>query len=135
MLSVAILLLSAQSGPVSAPAPEERRADLITFYRQSLEASDRDNDGKLSHSEWMAMVDTSFPEQPRPGEETDNYAEVRTDVIAEHRRLDSDGDGLVTFDELIREPLASFDCMDSDGNQRLSEAESWSGMARCASPG
>jgi len=134
MLSAAILLLSAQGWTVYAPTHEERRADLIAVYRQSLEANDRDNDGRLSHSEWMAMVDAGFPEQPRPGEEADNYAEARTEIIAYHRRWDSDGDGLVTLDELVREPLASFDCMDSDGNQRLSEAETWSAMERCASP-
>lgn len=113
-------------------ASEEPRADLVSIYRQVLKANDQDHDGGLSPVEWRAMVDLSFPEQPRPGEATDNYSEVRAQMLDYHRRWDTDGDGLVSLDELVREPLASFDCMDSDGNQRLSEREIWPGMERCA---
>ncbi len=122
-----------QGWTVHAPASlEERRTDIVSHYRHALEAADRDHDGRLSHIEWAAIVDMSFPEGPRPGEATDNYAEVRAQMADFHRRWDTDGDGWVTLDELVREPLTSFDCMDSDGNQRLTEDEIWSGMERCA---
>lgn len=133
MILAAILLLGAQGWTVYAPlSSEEPRADLVAIYRQVLAANDHDHDGGLSPVEWGAMVDLAFPEQPRPGEASDNYLEVRAEMLHYHRRWDQDGDGLVSLDELVREPLASFDCMDSDGNQRLAEQETWSGMARCA---
>ena len=130
---LAAFLLSMQGGTVDAPAfSEERRTDIVPYFRRALEATDRDHDGRLSRIEWAAEVDKTFPEQARPGEATDNYAEVRTQMAGFHRRWDTDGDGWVTLDEIVREPLASFDCMDSDGNQRLTQAEIWSGMGRCA---
>ncbi len=133
---LAAFLLSMQGWTVDAPASsEERRTDLVSHYRQALEAADRDHDGRLSRIEWAAMVDMSFPEQPRPGEATDNYAEVRAQIADFHRRWDSDGDGWLTLDELVREPLASFDCMDTDGNQRLTDEEIQASMGRCATTG
>lgn len=79
------------------------------------------------------MVGVSFPAQPRPGEEVSNYGEVRTDLIALYDQFDTDRDGKLTLDELIRLPLATFDCMDSDRDLLLSQAEVQSGMDRCPS--
>jgi len=130
--SLLLIWASHAAGLQRAPDPVPR-SWIRDGYQAVLAAHDRDGDGTLSRAEWTAMVGVSFPAQPRPGEEVSNYGEVRTDLIALYDQFDTDRDGKLTLDELIRLPLATFDCMDSDRDLLLSQAEVQSGMDRCPS--
>jgi EF hand len=130
--SLLLIWASHAAGLGGAPDPVPR-SWIRDGYQAVLAAYDRDGDRALSRAEWTAMVGVSFPAQPRPGEEASNYGEVRADLIGLLDQMDTDRDGKVTLDELIREPLATFDCMDSDRDLRLSQAEIQSGMERCPS--
>jgi hypothetical protein len=124
MLLAAFLLIGA---PQAASLQDEpTRSELMSSSRQFFAGTDADGDGTLSLAEWTGMVS-----EPGPGE--GGVSQLRAYLIAEHRRMDRDRDGKVTFDELIREPLANFDCMDADRNLRLSQMEIESGRKRCPS--
>jgi hypothetical protein len=122
MLLAAILLIGASQ---ATRLDEPTRPELVSSSRQFLAGIDADGDGALSLAEWTAMV------RPRPGEVSSTLSELRAYLIAEHGRMDGDRDGKVTFDELIREPLANFDCVDADRDLRLSRMEIESGRRSC----
>ncbi len=128
MLLAAFLLIGAPHAATPHEAPA--RPEIMSGYQQFFADIDADGDGKLSLSEWAPKVREPHAVRPRPAS---NHSELRAYLIGAHRRMDSDRDGKVTFDELIREPLANFDCTDSDRDLRLSQAEIESGRKRCPS--
>ena len=131
MLLGAFLLIGALPATSLQDAPA--RSEILSDTRQFLTGIDADGDGSLSLAEWTGRVGKPDPARPRSDSETSNPSELRTYLIEEHRRTDRDRDGQVTLDELIREPLASFDCMDGDRDLRLSEREIRSGRKICPS--
>ncbi len=76
------------------------------------------------------MVELVFPKN-RPI--AANSAELRAWIIVYHADQDTDGDGYLTLAELLKEPLASFNCMDANGDDRLSRREVESRMVGCPS--
>jgi hypothetical protein len=123
MLLAAFLLIGTFQ---SARLDEPTRPELVSSSRQFFVGADADGDGALSLVEWTGIA------RPRPGEESSTlFSELRAYLIGAHVRMDGDRDGKVSFDELVREPLASFDCMDGDRDLRLSRAEIESGRRHC----
>jgi Ca2+-binding EF-hand superfamily protein len=98
-------------------------------HRQLIAAIDSDQDGRLSLAEWSASTE--------PARDAGRASPIR---IALHvpaadmfRLLDSNEDGLLTLEELVRQPLAIFDCMDIDHDGVVQAGETEAGEARCSS--
>ncbi|HEX8214803.1 MAG TPA: hypothetical protein VF582_04950 [Allosphingosinicella sp.] len=109
---------------------EATRTSLTSHYASVLAAHDADGDEKLSRAETEAMIEIVFPKD-RPA--AVNSAELRERVIGDYAAQDTDQDGYLTLVELLKDPLATFDCMDVNSDDRLSSREIDSGMSRCAS--
>lgn len=128
MLLAAFLLIGAP--PAASPQDAPTRSEILAGSRQFFAGLDADRDGRLSLAEWTATISGPHPAKSRPGEEA---SELRAYMIGEHGRMDGDRDGHLTLEELVREPLANFDCADGDRDLRLSEMEIQSGRKRCPS--
>jgi Ca2+-binding EF-hand superfamily protein len=89
------------------------RDELAAHRAARLAAMDTDKDGKLSEAELRAHV------MERAGERAEAMAARMIE------RLDSDGDGLVSAEEMAAGParLDIFDRIDRDGDGAISEAE------------
>lgn len=131
MLLAAFLLIGAPPAASLQDAPT--RSQIVSHSRQFLAGTDTDGDGALSLAEWTAGLREPNPAWSRADREV--YSEIRAYMIGEHSRMDRDRDGKVSFDELVREPLAGFDCMDADRDLRLSPAEMETARKRSCPPG
>jgi len=108
------------------------RTDLVSAFRALFAVADGDHDGRISHAEWIAAT-------PRTGarhSDADRASPIRMALRAPpedvFRDLDHNRDGLITFEEFVRDPLASFDCLDADHDGTLEQAEREAGRTRCA---
>ena len=125
-------LLAAAAGADRLPTADTR-AGIVAGYRLVLSTNDLDGDGRLSRSEWEAMVSRTWPASPREVPPPDNYDQARSAVLAMYADYDRDHDDYLTLSELVREPLAQFACMDRNRDGRISRREVWRAMSRCAS--
>lgn len=127
---LALSLLAAVPPGADEPLmPPIARADLIAAYRQMLAVIDSDRDGLISRAEWSASTElVGKASRASP-------IRVVLDASPEDmfRLWDSDQDGLLAFEELVRPPLASFDCMDADhdGVVQPGEADLASQQSAC----
>lgn len=76
------------------------------------------------------MVDREFVRKAAKGMSPAALSDWFMDYYATQ---DLDHDGYLTLDELLKEPLVSFSCMDSNGDGRLSKTEIETGLTRCSS--
>jgi hypothetical protein len=112
--------------------PTESTADrgrLIHFYRTMLNENDRNRDDRLSREEWAAMVVRGYPAADSRRARRDPAA--RTFYLSLHHAFDQDGDGEVTFAEMIREPLITFDCLDANRDRLVTSEERRGRMELC----
>jgi Ca2+-binding EF-hand superfamily protein len=115
----------------------DTREKIISTFSEVLKAWDRNGDGQLSRSEVEAMVNKSFRRmaQSIPAGEVHPELEAQRQQIADHYiAQDTNKDGYLSLSELVKEPLANFDCMDADHDGKLSKSEERSVIDRCAPP-
>jgi hypothetical protein len=122
VLLTASLLLA---GCTSLSTPDTNtRTRLISGYAAVLATQDSDADQRLSTSELEAMLDRVFSMEP-PTSDLHDWA------IAYYAAQDTDSDGYLTLVEILKDPLSSFDCMDANRDDRLSDREVRAGVERC----
>lgn len=106
------------------------RNSLASGYASVVAAHDADGDERLSSAEIAAMVELGLPKDiPAPA----NVTELRDWLIGFYAAQDLDKDGYLTLAELLKGPLATFECMDVNRDQRLSKREQEGAMGRCES--
>lgn len=115
-LSASAALAQTAAPPASEPASVDAKADgvdLATFqvrHRTRLMKADADRDGRISAAEWTAWW------AARPGKGP-------ADPAKRFRRLDANGDGFVTAEELDAVFAKRFAQLDADHDGRVTRAE------------
>ena len=104
----------------------DSREDLISSYAALFNSLDKDHDGTLSRAEVRTLVDhfiavegQSASGHLRAGE----LARQREQLIADFAREDRDHDAYLTLQDILKEPLAIFDCMHRNHDGHLSPDE------------
>lgn len=93
------------------------RAELITGFEHVLKSHDQNGAERLSRAEVGAMVG--------PGDA----------LLRDYAALDVNHDGYLTLAEILRKPLATFTCIDSNGSGSLSASEILERKDRCGPEG
>jgi hypothetical protein len=104
----ALALLGGLVAQTVQSAEPLRPISLETYHRdvlRSWHALDLNGDGYISKQELRAL--------PRAAQ----------GMLASLRRADSDGDGRLSFKEVVAARMAAFEAADTDGNDELSPAE------------
>ena len=57
----------------------------------------------------------------------------RQEILGYYAAQDVNNDGYLSLDELLKFPLASFDCLDANDDGKVSSKEIFSGMEHCPS--
>jgi Ca2+-binding EF-hand superfamily protein len=135
-ISLVALALSALTSCHSNKSRQmDTREKLIAGFTALLKSWDKDRDGRLSRSEVETMVNESFRRMARSipaGEAHPELEPQRQQAIDHYMAQDTNRDGYLSLNELLREPLANFDCTDADHDGKLSQSEFNSSIARCA---
>lgn len=135
-ISLVALALSALTACHSNKSRQmDTREKLISGFRAQLKSWDKDRNGRLSQSEVETMVNESFRRMARSipaGEAHPELEPQRQQAIDRYMAQDANKDGDLSLDELLREPLANFDCMDADDDGKLSQSELHRSIGRCA---
>jgi len=105
------------------------RAAIKAGYGLLLARHDANRDGALDRQEIEAMVDAAVPPERRRG---GGWDALRAWLVARYVAQDRDGDGRLGLDELVRGPLAAFQCIDADASGRVTPAEIEARWAGCA---
>ena len=118
---------------------DEVPAEQKRLFARLLRLSDKDGDGKLSRDEFIAGIQRK-PDRPEAGNQGPNDAGGRPSPDKMFKRLDANGDGKVTLDELPEPRKAMFEGLlkraDKDGDGALTEAEFTQGIqAAVGKPG
>ena len=130
-----VLLAALTSCNLQPSHGENTRAALISSYTELFRSLDKDHDGTLDRAEVGTLVDhfIALEGKSAPGRlSTSQLARQREQLMADIARKDKDHDGRLSLQDLLKEPLAMFDCMDRNHDGRLSSDELSSGTARCA---
>ncbi|TXN79746.1 EF-hand domain-containing protein [Methylobacterium sp. WL8] len=115
-LSASAALAQTPQPSAQAPAPVDAKADgvdLTTFqarHRTRLMKADADHDGRISEAEWTAW----WAAHPGKGP---------ADPAKRFRRLDANGDGYVTAEEIDAIFAKRFARLDADHDGRVTRAE------------
>ena len=128
-----VTLLSVSSGCM-AKSPDETRQNLVAGYTSVLNTWDKDSDGQLSQAEVAAMVNESFQRIAKTspkGTRTDDIEKQRQMFLSFYASQDTDKDGYLSIDEFLKQPLASFDCLDEDRDGKVSRDDAFRGIGRC----
>ena len=110
------------------PPRGNTRAGLIAGFQLVLETNDTDADGRLSTSELQTMIALALPDDQQSTRERLN---IRQLLLDDYAIQDTDRDGYLTLAELLKEPLETFTCMDTDNDDFLSQDEFETEMAHC----
>ena len=133
-LPIVLLAVTAASPAPAHPAP---RASTLTWMLSGFEAimtrNDADHDGRLSRAEWGAMVGRAFPAKPRARRDA-HYYQVRQRALREFDVENVNKDKYLTLAELLRAPMATFVCMDTNRDDTISKDEERAGETACAAP-
>lgn len=112
------------------------REHLVSNMKLVMKSWDKDGDGRLSRSEVQTMVDASFRRmaQSIPAGEAHPELEIqRQEMLRFYASQDTNHDGFLTLDELLKGPLANFDCMDVNHDGKVTKQEALGGFNRCPS--
>ena len=118
---------------VAAPANNSREG-LRENYERVIAAWDKNHDQRLSRAEWADMLDFWQQKRLQGPAPPSNMADLRSVFMGQFDKADTNHDGAISVDELLREPLATFKCMDTDQDGTISDVEVFDSMQRCASP-
>ena|SRR5258708_5720780 len=135
-LFLPVLLLGLGSSCSAKQSDANTRERMISNFRLILKSWDKDGDGKLSRTEVQTMVNESFRRMRQSVSVGQAHPELETqrqETLSLYASQDTNHDGYLTLDELLKGPLANFDCMDSNHDGKLSKDEIFSGMDRCPS--
>ena len=79
------------------------------------------------------MVDRGMAPIFKTGQNKSQLEEARSWFIEDYAAQDLNHDGFLSLDELLREPLANFGCMDRNRDGELTQGEIDAGLTRCGS--
>lgn len=96
-------------------------------YGLLILANDRDGDGMLDRDEVAAMVDAAVPPERRGA----GWPRLRGWLVDRFLEQDRDGDGRLALGEMVRGPVAGFQCLDRDGDGRVEGGEAAAGWGMC----
>ena len=136
VLVLSILSLPLEYGCAAKPPTENTREHMVTGMGLLLKSWDKDGDSKLSNGEVQVMVDASFREMAKDasvGGMTAELEKQRKQMLGFYASQDTNRDGYLSLQELLRAPLANFNCMDSDHDDKVSQEEVFRGMRQCPS--
>ena len=111
------LAMTFTAGCGSAPevTADLTRTELIANLTSWLTEVDKSGDDRLDRTEWQRLSRREFPNVPE--------AERQRWGARDFGDLDGDGDGFISVEELTTPLLEGFDCVDTDGDGRLSSTE------------
>lgn len=81
-------------------------------------------------NEWLRRTARGVP----PGQSHPELETERREIAANYMSQDTNKDGYLSLNELVKEPLANFDCIDADHDGKISKSEESSLIDRCAPP-
>lgn len=121
------LMIVACSSPRQEDMPNGKtRGGVVSGTELILVSWDEDKDARLSRTEWTRMADGAARRDAAGG------SSLRSAAGKYFTADDTDRDGFLTREELLRPVLATFDCLDSNRSGILSDAEiSRGGTADC----
>ena len=82
------------------------------------------------------MVDAAFRRMAQSvpaGEAHPELETQRQEMLGFYASQDTNHDGFLTLDELLKGPLATFECMDANHDGKVTKEEAFGGMNRCPS--
>jgi hypothetical protein len=111
---------------------EEARTDLVAAFQQLMAAFDHDHDGRVDRAEWREATARTGNFNPKVDRAIPIRMSLRAPSEEVFREMDSNQDGLLSFEEFSAGPLASFDCMDTNHDGIVQPAEDEAGRNRCS---
>lgn len=117
------------SPAASAPARGAGSASRMSGAEQACRAADHDHDGFISLAEYQRDVARSWAALSPDATgyvKLDDLAAIpglRRSVLERLRQADADGDGRLSFKEVVAARMAQFDAADLDRDDRLSMKE------------
>lgn len=128
--ALACLIGCSQLASCAAKEPPDGRTreGLTAGYELVLEGNDADDDGKLSTREVRSMVASSFSANNGKAPE---HRKMHDWLVEDYAAQDTDRDGYLSLEELLKEPLATFGCMDTNSDDFLGQSETQAGLGRC----
>lgn len=133
-LLLPILLLGPAGCHHSNSGTLNTRDHVVSEYAKVLKSWDKDGDGELSRSEVQTMIDASFQMLAKSIPAGQRHPELETqrrEMLGLYAGQDTNDDGYLTLGELLKQPLANFDCADADQDGSLSKAEVRRSFDRC----
>ena len=112
------------SGGIAKPLSGDTRDNIVTGMTLILKSWDEDRDGKLSMAEVQGMVDAFFARVAKDvsgGKMTPDLERQRQEFLRFYANQDTNHDGYLSLYELLKQPLAAFDCMDANHDGKLSK--------------
>jgi Ca2+-binding EF-hand superfamily protein len=135
-LALSVFWLALGAGSMGKSPATNTREDMIAGMTAVLHSWDKDADGKLSRAEVAVMIDEFFrrvAKETSGARMTADLQKQRQEFLGFYASQDTDRDGYLTLDELLKGPLATFDCMDENRDGKVSQEEMFSGLERCPS--
>ena len=137
-LALALLGVAAPSAGPAAPAKQAKaakpapgsgdvtRAQIVAQVKQVFDRADTDKDGFMSLPEFRVRMGAVLNRTPpgTPGAPTKAEAQrMLSAALAAFRAVDTDGNGKLSRAETSKRPLAAFDMMDANHDGVLTRAE------------
>ena len=134
LLCVLAAAADAQTSSQEADAAPRQasRAALVEGYEAFFRNVDSDHDSRLSREEWGRSVDAAIGYGQGGSTLLANEDQLRRDYASVFEEADRDGDGRLTLDEVLAQPLQTFACADVDADGAISSTEQEQALDRCA---
>ena len=125
---MSILLMFLATAADTPDFAVRKRADYVATLTASFHESDTNKDGMINISEAIEAAKKSFHV---PVLSADDEARFRATLQSSFDKLDTNKDGQNSLDELLRLPLANFDCLDANHDGLIPQAEAEANIDRC----